>query len=641
MLALLRSFRQSVFPAAAFFGVVLLTIWVYWPGLTGDFLLDDEPHLRRLADLGHSLTPTAVLAFALEGSGGRLGRPLSYLSFLLNDTSWPSPVESFKYTGILIHVLNGVLICWLSLKLMRTLGSRETTSQWVAIAVGALWLLHPLNVSTALYVIQRMTQLAALFVIAGLIAYHHGRLGDGLSDLRRLIWMSAGIGLGTVLAVLCKESGALLPLYALVLELTVLQSHNYRPRFWRAWKTLFLWLPVAVIGAWHVGNWSQIIAGYRHRPFSLSERLFTEAQVLVDYLRHILLPHRQGTGLAHDDVLISTGVFDPPTTLLALAIIAALLVTAIWLRRRTTVYSFAVFWFFGGHALESGVLPLEIYFEHRNYLPMVGPLFALTYYVLTTTSRTRAVLKTGFVLYLGLATLNTWQNTLIWGDPPKLAATWEREHPDSARALQYAATFWLRVGDFRQVHARLDRLSALRPDAAGPLLQKVWVDCLRGSPPEATVLASLVANSDRMQYDHSVVPTFRLLINRSLRKGCPGIEYGELATMVEMLLANPGFHRGEVMANLYSLRGRMEDSQGDTRAAATSLREAYRWNPDYRTAVIESHRWAITGDFDQALEAVARAKQVAGPWIVAEARREDLRPWEEHLRSRVRRETDF
>ena len=50
---------------------------------------------------------------------------------------------------------------------------------------------------------------------------------------------------------------------------------------------------------------------------------------------------------------------------------------------------------------------------------------------------------------------------------------------------------------------------------------------------------------------------------------------------------------------------------------------------------------AITGDFDQALEAVARAKQVAGPWIVAEARREDLRPWEEHLRSRVRRETDF
>ena len=47
------------------------------------------------------------------------------------------------------------------------------------IAVCAAWLLAPMLVSTVLYVTQRMAQLAALFTLAGLLAFTVGRRAIG------------------------------------------------------------------------------------------------------------------------------------------------------------------------------------------------------------------------------------------------------------------------------------------------------------------------------------------------------------------------------------------------------------------------------------------------------------------------------
>ena len=85
---------------------------------------------------------------------------------------------SFKYTNLMIHLLVGLGICWATLKLLlRVLGYDENRGNaWIAVLSTGFWLLHPFFVSTTLYVIQRMTQLAALFSIYGIAAYLHGRL---------------------------------------------------------------------------------------------------------------------------------------------------------------------------------------------------------------------------------------------------------------------------------------------------------------------------------------------------------------------------------------------------------------------------------------------------------------------------------
>jgi hypothetical protein len=59
-----------------------------------------------------------------------------------------------------------------------------------------------------------------------------------------------------------------------------------------------------------------------------------------------------------------------------------LLILSILWRKRFPIVAFAVLWFLVGHSLESTVFPLEIIHEHRNYLPALGPLLALTYLLL-------------------------------------------------------------------------------------------------------------------------------------------------------------------------------------------------------------------------------------------------------------------
>ncbi len=630
-----RNVLPSCAAGLALYAALIVTAWLYWPGLGSDFLLDDHPNLAPLAGVGTPPSIHGILDFVSSVHSKPFGRPLALLSFLLNDTTWPSHPHSFKYTNLLIHLINGLLLAWLVLKLMRAMGREESISVAVAVGTAAFWLLHPFNVSTVLYAIQRMTQLATLFILAGLVVYLHGRLSSRQSSARRLVWMSGGIGGGTALALLCKESGILLAVYALIIECTLLSRHVPAPAHWRLWRSVFLHVPAGFIAVWHIVNWSSIVNSYRVRDFSLTERLLTQPRALLDYLGYILLPRREGSGLVHDDYVISTGLADPPMTVIAIGVLATLLLAALWLRKRAPVLSFASLWFVGGHVLESGAVALEIYFEHRNYLPMVGPLFALTYYLLTPVLRLRLVLRPAFAVFVCVAAVNTWLSAELWGNPSMLAATWEREHPNSMRALQYASGFWLRAGAYDEVHARLDRVLESHPDSSGIMLQKLWIDCLSGANIDQIDFERKIAALGRVEHDHAASRTLQLMIKERLRGGCPALDYERLAAIADTLLVNPSFRQRRAMANLLVLRGRIHDVQGDARAAAESLRKAYEWRPDYRNAVIESHRWAVAGEFALALEAVERAKGLAGS--VAQRRRlENLKPWEQYLKDRQR-----
>src|SRR5690606_28740337 len=62
----------------------------------------------------------------------------------------------------------------------------------------------------------------------------------------------------------------------------------------------------------------------------------------------------------------------PPSTavsILALAIASAL---AVVVRKRAPGIFVGWFFFLAAHLVESSFLPLELYFEHRNYLPALG-----------------------------------------------------------------------------------------------------------------------------------------------------------------------------------------------------------------------------------------------------------------------------
>ncbi|RYE40684.1 MAG: hypothetical protein EOP48_24505 [Sphingobacteriales bacterium] len=119
--------------------------------------------------------------FVFHGVSSPLGRPLTLASFLLDDNTWPSVAEWFKATNLKIHLLTGLSLCWATLHLMRLFGKSETTSAWIALLSASIWLLHPYMVSTTLYVVQRMAQLAAMFVLTASTSFFASAGGSNVS----------------------------------------------------------------------------------------------------------------------------------------------------------------------------------------------------------------------------------------------------------------------------------------------------------------------------------------------------------------------------------------------------------------------------------------------------------------------------
>jgi hypothetical protein len=160
------------------------------------------------------------------------------------------------------------------------------------------------------------------------------------------------------------------------------------------------------------------------------------------YLSLILLPSVHRLGLFHDDIPISHAVLDPLSTLPSLIGIFAIAIFSIMRARQYPVIALAVLWFIAGQALESSVFPLQIAYEHRNYLPSVGIIFAIVFYIrilMAKVSSTNAVrYAMPFLLILSLG-YSTWSRAYTWSDINILAESEARNHPNSGDANGFAA----------------------------------------------------------------------------------------------------------------------------------------------------------------------------------------------------------
>jgi hypothetical protein len=225
-----------------------------------------------------------------------------------------------------------------------------------------------------LHVVQRMTSLSALFLLAALLLHLRGREQGGRAGAAMLMLAWAFLW---PLSFLSKETGALFPLFALAWELIVRRrSRGNLDRFARVLAAL-AGLCLAAGMAYVLsprGQW--LWSGYEFRPFSLVERLLTEARVLWFYLGLIVAPRLEALGLYHDDIAASTNLVSPWSTLPSLLGLIGLAWLAWRMRTRASLVAFGIAWYLIGHAMESTVLPLEIAHEHRNYIPIFGVLIA-------------------------------------------------------------------------------------------------------------------------------------------------------------------------------------------------------------------------------------------------------------------------
>lgn len=494
-------------------GAALLV--VYWAGLSGGFAFDDFGNIvgnRALRVVDDSFA--AWMAATNSGVAGPLGRGLSMLSFALNYRFFGESPFSFKLTNLGIHYVNALLMCVLARQAIgiahRTTSCRRAWS--IALCAASIWALHPMNALPVLFIVQRMTSLSAFFMLVGVSLYLYGRT----TRSRR------GVGAIAISVLLCwpaalyaKETGVLLPLYLLLCEWLLLGSFRTLSR--RAVLVLAL-TTVTLLLTFCWANWGIVTSGYRVRDFSLQERLMTEARVLWFYVQQLLWPVPQVFALYHDDILISRGLLTPPATLLAIAAWLGATTLAYLLRGRQPLFAFAVFWFLASHALESTFLPLEIAFEHRNYLASFGLFVWLASLLLPDGSVKkwkwpRVVVLLGFLVCCALVSN---LRALQWADDLSRREVEVFNHPQSARAnYEYAIRILEKTYEagrgseqaYALVQMHLRRAVALDSSGKMALTGLIYLDCIAGKLKDTRLGSDLRRRfeSDRFNWEDSIL----------------------------------------------------------------------------------------------------------------------------------------
>ncbi len=424
-------------------GVLALIALLYFPGLDGGYILDDESNLSALDRWSRGEISLGQLLFS-NGSGP-LGRPLSMASFALTAELFGPGPFGLKLGNLLLHGLNTLFVFALlgltHRALRRHHGSGIAGGQLAVLALTALWALHPLQVSSVLYAVQRMAILANTGILLTVVFYLATRLRQ--QRLGRFDALAAVGYLATAIAcvfgVFAKENALLAVPACMLLEYLCLQRESIeRTRWFRALLFVGLAVPLSFLALLFAGADLGTTLDYSNRPYSLGERLLTQTRVLFDYVGQILLPRVASMGLYQDAYPASTGLLSPPSTLIALLAWLGLLALALRLRWRQTAFALGILLFLCLHLVESTVVPLLLYFEHRNYLASLGVLLAawsafawlISKVRVDARLRTRAV-QSLVVLTMGLLIYQTGGRVIQWGDRARL---WNAElaaHPES------------------------------------------------------------------------------------------------------------------------------------------------------------------------------------------------------------------
>lgn len=461
-------------------GIVVFV--AYLPGLRGPLVFDDIYHiLSNPAVALESLDLTSLSHAALSNDSGPLKRPLAMLSLALTHhfAGGATNTLPFKLTNLTIHLINTGLIYWLSLLLLRQLSSEPRYSPsrlhiWLPALVAATWALHPLQLTSVLYVVQRMTSLSALFVLVGTITFIYGRLRVQDNRAYGYLLMTVGLLTGLTLGLASKENAALLPLFILIIEYVFFPDRTRHDRIKLKWfYSLAVFVPYTLALLWLLTHLDFILNGYGFRDFSISERLLTEPRILWFYTSLIFYPSIRRFGLFHDDIAVSTSLFLPWTTVVALAGLVVALTVAIVAVKRTPVLSFSILWFLAGHAMESTFLGLELAHEHRNYLSLFGPIFGMTFALTQIFERFRAItIPIGlFLLMLITLALSTYIRADVWRSEDSIASQLVRNHPQSARAHLTFAQLHARKRNPVEAINHYKRAAELAPLETGYLLR--------------------------------------------------------------------------------------------------------------------------------------------------------------------------
>lgn len=408
-----------------------LAFVIYSNTLNVPFVFDDRYNITDNPAIRITrLTFENLINSALESR--ITNRPLPNVSLALNYYFHEYEVSGYHVANIAIHAVTGILLYFLFVVTFKTPALKKTVimPEITAFAAAVIWLVHPLQTQSVTYVVQRMNSMAAMFYLLAMLLYVIARLS---MKMRIKIFLFLGCALSGLAGFGSKEIVVTLPFFILLYEFYFFQDLD---RNWFRSRTFVVAAILLITGAVIivVQELGSIVSGYDGRQFTMMQRMLTEPRVVVFYLSQLFFPVPSRLNIFHD-FSISLSILQPLTTIFSITALASLLGLAGWLARRWRLLSFCILWYIGNLALESSIIPLEIIFEHRSYLPSTFVCLIFSYIVIHGLSfnRFKALPLIMLLLITMVFSYWTYERNGDWRDEETLLIDCLEKAPNVAR----------------------------------------------------------------------------------------------------------------------------------------------------------------------------------------------------------------
>lgn len=322
------------------------------------------PEIEKSFD---SLSGIEKSLYGTANSQTTWSRPLAYFSFAVNYYFDGTDVFGSHLVNFAIHYLSAVFLFLFIYNMLKLplLNDRYGSYAYSAALLSAvLWAIQPIQVTAVTYIVQRMASMVALFYIMAMYLYLKGRTAHTIAQtitFYSLCFISFILALGS------KQNAAMLPASILLFDLYFIQGINKR-NVVKVAKILLVMIICALIILFFYINHDRSAIDYGSRMYGMMERLLSQPRIFFSYVSLLLYPLNSRLMLVHD-VDISTSLFIPWTTPLAIAALLGILGFVLWKSRRMPILAYCILFFFMNHLIEGSFFALELFYEHRNYLP--------------------------------------------------------------------------------------------------------------------------------------------------------------------------------------------------------------------------------------------------------------------------------
>lgn len=470
------------------FGLVVITIVVlviYSNIYHAPFIFDDVYSIElnhRVRDLSNYSSWEMLF----------VERPLVEFTFALNYHLGELDVAGYHFVNVLIHIINGFLVYFLSLTIFKrliSLSEREGLESDIhgcnlsgnkamvksgrsfmhlaALVTSLIFVAHPIQTQAVTYAVQRFTSMATMFYFLAVLCYIKGRMlhlrpkgmatkgsteQKGAKNMGGIVRRSLP-GFGSlilyILCCVCSVSAFLSKQNTASIVVAIpLVEYFLFDRTWKGWKRKLIWLaPLIVLmglfilyvsglfrGGIQFGRLLEDVSGILQAPGKNVSRwvyLCTQFNVIVIYIRLLFFPVGQNL----DWLYPFKNSFFEGYTPLAFLVIIGIIGIGIWCVKKRPIIAFGIFWFFLALSIESTIFPIkDSLFEHRLYLPMFGFAIVIAYLLIYALPLKGWGLFMAPFVIIAILSIATFVRNQVWQSQSSMWSDVVFKNPENFRA---------------------------------------------------------------------------------------------------------------------------------------------------------------------------------------------------------------